>query len=128
MDDILILLVGFFIGYLMGRAVSNWVNTISFREILKDLGVTEQQLEKVKAKIDQDLQEVTGADAEVELTSVEIKIEQHQGQMYAYRLDDDQFLGQGKTREELIEHLKKNLSNVRVIVAEENGAKLIQNA
>jgi hypothetical protein len=43
-------------------------------------------------------------------------------------LDDDQFLGQGKTREELIEHLKKNLSNVRVIVAEENGAKLIQNA
>lgn len=128
MDEYILILIGFVIGYIVGKAVTNWINTTAFRELLNDLGVTNAQLMKVKARIDQDLQDATGAPEEVELTPVEIKIEQHQGQLYAFRKDNDQFLGQGKTREELIEHLKKNLTNVRLIIAEEDGAKLIQNA
>jgi hypothetical protein len=57
---------------------------------------------------------------------MEIKLEQHQGVIYAYRIDDGQFLGQGVDRDELIESLKKNLANVRLIIAEEHGAKLIR--
>ncbi len=128
MEEYILILVGFVIGYIVGKAVANWTNTVAFRELLKDLNISDAQLMKVKAKIDRDLQEATGAPEEVELTPVEIKIEQHQGQLYAFRLDNDQFLGQGKDREELIEHLKKNLTNVRLIIAEDNGAKLIQNA
>ncbi len=128
MEEYILIVVGFVIGYIAGKAVANWTNTVAFRELLKDLNISDAQLMKVKAKIDRDLQEATGAPEEVELTPVEIKIEQHQGQLYAFRLDNDQFLGQGKDREELIEHLKKNLTNVRLIIAEDNGAKLIQNA
>lgn len=128
MDEYILILVGFTIGYIVGKAVANWTNTMAFKELLKDLGVSDQQLQKVKARIDRDLQDATGAPEEVELTAMEIKVEQHQGQLYAFRKDNDQFLGQGKNREELIEHLKKNLTNVRLIISEEDGGKLIQNA
>jgi len=128
MDEYILIFVGFIIGYIAGKAVANWTNTMAFRELLKDLGVSDAQLQKVKARIDRNLQDATGAPEEVELTPMEIKIEQHQGQLYAFRKDNDQFLGQGKNREELIEHLKKNLTNVRLIISEEDGGKLIQNA
>ena len=128
MDEYILIFVGFIIGYIAGKAVANWTNTMAFRELLKDLGVSDAQLQKVKARIDRNLQDATGAPEEVDLTPMEIKIEQHQGQLYAFRKDNDQFLGQGKNREELIEHLKQNLTNVRLIISEEDGGKLIQNA
>lgn len=128
MDTFILILIGFVIGYIAGKTIANWTSALAFKEILDDLGVSNQQLQKIKAKIDRDLQDSTGAPEEVELTPLEIKIEEHEGRLYAYRLEDDRFLGQGKNREELIEHLKKNLTNVRLIIAEENGAKLIQNA
>jgi len=128
MDEYILILAGFIIGYVVGKAVTNWTNTVAFRELLKDLNVSNDQLMKVKAKIDKDLQDSTDAPEEVELTAMEIKVEQHQGQLYAFRKDNDQFLGQGRNREELIEHLKKNLTNVRLIISEEDGGKLIQNA
>jgi len=116
MDTIALVIFGFIVGYLMGKAVANWTNTLAFREILKDLGIK-----------DSDIQKLRESPADDDLDQLEVKIEQHQGQLYAFRLDNDQFLGQGSSREELIESLKGKLNNVRVIVSEEHGAKLIQN-
>jgi phosphopantothenoylcysteine synthetase/decarboxylase len=117
MDTFILVFLGFVGGYLMGKAVANWTSTIAFREILKDLGVNDADIQKLREKPTDD-----------ELDQLEVKIEQHQGQLYAFRLDNDQFLGQGASREELIESLKGKLNNVRVVVSEEHGAKLIQNA
>ena len=117
MDTIALVIFGFIVGYLMGKAVANWTNTLAFREILKDLGVNDADIQKLREKPTDD----------DELDQLEVKIEQHQGQLYAFRLDNEQFLGQGASREELIESLKGKLNNVRVIVSEEHGAKLIQN-
>jgi hypothetical protein len=97
-----------------------------FQKILKELGVTDQQLKKLARDHGMGVEEAKPSIDEPELTSVEIKLEQHQGVIYAYRIDDDQFLGQGADRDELIESLKKNLTNVRLIIAEEHGAKLIK--
>ena len=101
----------------MGKAVANWTSTIAFREILKDLGVNDADIQKLREKPTDD-----------ELDQLEVKIEQHQGQLYAFRLDNDQFLGQGASREELIESLKGKQNNVSVVVSEEHGSKLIQNS
>ena len=103
--------------------------TLTFREIIKDLGITDQQLRKLAEKngirvpTENPRDSITG---EVTVTPIEIRIEEHQGQLYAYRLDNDQFLGQGTDREQLIARLTENLTNVRLIVAEENGAGLIK--
>jgi hypothetical protein len=117
MDTFVLIVIGFIAGYLMGKTVANWTNTLAFREILKDLGVKDSDIQKLRESPDDD----------DELDQLEVKIEQHQGQLYAFRLDNEQFLGQGASREELIESLKGKLNNVRVIVSEEHGAKLIQN-
>ena len=121
-------LIVFILGWYIGHKISGYWMALSFREILKDLGVTEQQLRKLAAKNDIPLPVENPRDSitgEVTLTPMEIRIEEHQGILFAYRLDNDQFLGQGPDRDQLIERLKDNLTNVRLIVAEENGANLI---
>lgn len=102
---------------------------LSFREILRDLGVTEQQLRALAAKNDIELSPENPRDSitgEVTVTPIEIRIEEHNGCLYAYRLDNNLFLGQGPDRDQLIDRLKENLTNVRLIIAEEHGAGLIK--
>lgn len=122
-------IIAFGLGCWIGSAVSRAWMALSFREILKDLGVTDQQLRALARKNDvpivasKPLDSITG---EIELTPMEIRIEEHNGCLYAYRMDNGLFLAQGQDRDSLIERLKDNLTNVRLIIAEENGAGLIK--
>jgi hypothetical protein len=121
MDDYIVFFLGLIAGYWIGKIVTNALNTMSFREILKDLDVTQDQLERLRADIEGDDQ---GSKPTME--DLEIRIEQHHGLLYAYRCDNDQFLGQGPDREALIQRLTESLTNVRVIVSKEHGADLIR--
>jgi hypothetical protein len=125
METILNLLIVAGIGWWAGSAWTAMVLRSGFQKILKELGVTNQQMMKLARDNGIGVEEAKPSTAEPELTPVEIKLEQHQGVIYAFRLEDDQFLGQGADREELIESLKKNLKDVRLIIAEEHGARLI---
>ena len=121
-------LIAFGLGCWIGSAVSRAWMALSFREILRDLGVTEQQLRTLAQKNDIAVPAENPRDSitgEVTLTPIEIRIEEHNGCLYAYRLDNNLFLGQGTDREQLIERLKDNLTNVRLIISEENGAGLV---
>jgi len=118
-------LITFIIAFMLGYKLASWISAVSFHELLKELGVTDQQLAKLANRYDIGT-DIKPVKSEPELADLEIKLEQHQGVIYAFRLDNDQFLGQGKNREELLDSLKKSLNNVRVIIAEEHGAKLVQ--
>jgi hypothetical protein len=125
MDTVIVVAIcSLIVGYMIGRSVTNLLNTIAFRELLKDLGVSDGELDKLRKQLNDE----PISDDPNDLEQVEVKLEQHHGVIYAYRVKDDQFLGQGADREELIEALKKNLTDVRLIIREDNGAKLIQNA
>ena len=122
-------LIAFALGCWIGSAVSRAWMALSFREILRDLGVTESQLRKLAEKNDIKIPTENPRDSitgEVTVTPMEIKIEQVGDVLYAYRLDNDQFLAQGADRDQLIERLKENLTNVRLIISEEHGAALIK--
>lgn len=122
-------LIVFALGCVIGSAVRAYWMSLTFREILRDLGVTEQQLRQLAARNGIEMapelprDSITGT---VTVTPIEIRLEQHHGQIYAYRLDTDQFLGQGPDRDALIQRLTENLTNVRLIIAEEHGADLLQ--
>lgn len=119
MIEILLALIA---GIWIGKTVTNAMNQIAFGQILKDLGVTEQDLKRVKQQLDQQLDPDKTTDE-----IIEIKLEQHQGQIYAFRKDTDQFLGQGPDREQLIERLQSQFSTrVTLIVREADGANLIK--
>lgn len=119
MDIIIALIVGVIIGFKVNELLQVW----AFQRILKELGITEQQMRELARK-NGIVREDPSEDSE--LPELEVKIEQHQGILFAFRKDTDQFLGQGTDREQLIESLKANLVNVRVIVAREDGADLLQ--
>lgn len=118
-------IITFIVAFWLGSKLTSIWNRIVYRDLLRDLGVTEKQLRQTASDYGFKLDDEEDPKIPT-LTDLEIKLEQHHGIIYAFRLDNDQFLGQGKNREELIDSLKKNLTDVRVIIAEEHGAKLVQ--
>ncbi len=121
METIIVLALGIFIGY----RVNAWLNLMVMREMLQDLGVKENDLQNLLKKQREKLGEKVEDDTE-NFPVIEVKIEQHQGQLYAFRKDNDQFLGQGSTRDALIEHISKRMQNVKLNISSDDGADLLQ--
>lgn len=124
-DIIIIISTAFALGWILGsKFTSLWLHT-TFREILKDLGVTETQLRAMAEKNGVPISALPQP-VEPSLPVVEVKLERMGDVIYAFRKDNDQFLGQGPDRDALVQRLTENLSNVRVIISKEDGADLLQ--
>lgn len=64
-----------------------------------------------------------------EIPVVEVSIEQHGDQLYAFALESGQFLAQGETAADLLERLKERFRNqpsVKIEVPREHGGHLIE--
>jgi hypothetical protein len=110
------------IWFIVGWKASQWWHVIAFKKLLEDLGVSQQQLEKLNSQlIDAD----TEPEPQEPQIVVEVRLEQLDGVILAYRKSDSQFLGQGPDRESLIQRLTENLTPCRVVIAKEDGADLI---
>lgn len=121
METIIIAAVAFVIGWVAGSFIAVIKQAQAFKSILNDLGVTTEQLMKLKRKLDTDSEE------EVTENVIEVKLEQHNGQIYAFRKDNDQFLGQGADRDALIKHLDHTFARgARLIIREADGAELVK--
>lgn len=124
MEYIVYLALGFAIGYLAASVVVTVRQAEAFRQILKDLGVTTEQLLKLKDRIDREDDTETTAQP-----VIEIRLEQHDGMIYAYRKSDSQFLAQGTDRTALIESLTERFKRgdgARLIIREADGAELVK--
>ena len=117
-EIILALLVGIWIG----KTVTNAWNQMTFREILKDLKVTEQDLRRLRMDLD-DPEEINKRSR----PEIEICIEQEQGQLYAYRTDNWEFLGQGPDRDTLVARIAEKHKGVKFRVPQDQGADLLKN-
>lgn len=123
MIDILLLVALFFSGFALGFKVSDVWHTRMIREILERAGLNDEKLHKVVNSIRAELPE----GHEDGLPKVEVKIEQHGGQLYAYRADNDEFLGQGTDRESLITAIQeKTKDNFIMVVRQDQGGDLLQ--
>lgn len=125
------LLIAVIIAFAFGWYAGSWVTThllaLSFRQILNDLGVKNSQLRQLARDVGVELPDVNESTADGDpLTPLEIRLEQHQGVLYAYRKSDSQFLGQGADREGLIASISQRMDNVRLIIDQDDGADLLQ--
>lgn len=122
-------LITFIVAFWLGAKLSNIWNRIVFRDILNDLGVTNKQLLKLAQEKGVDFTQMDdeAKAAANEPEEIVIKVEQHGRALYAFRIENDEFLGQGNSREELVEHLAKRFKNVRFTVPENMGAELLKN-
>jgi len=121
-ETVLILVVVFWLGY---QTAARFHRNI-FREILKELGVTERQLNDLMLRQQQQLAGHTSQEPTAELDVVEVRLEQMGDVIYAYRKSDDQFLGQGCDRDSLIQRLNQNLTSCKLVVDVDDGADLLR--
>jgi hypothetical protein len=126
-ETAIILVLAFAAGWYIGSTVTTHLLALSFRQILTDLGIKNEQLRKLATDVGVELPDVNQntADGE-ELTPLEITLEQHQGVIYAYRKDNKQFLGQGTDQAGLIDSISKRMTDVRLIIDTADGADLLQ--
>ena len=127
MEIFLVIIVAFVFGWYIGNLVTTFTLAMSFKQILQDLGIKNEQLRQLARDAGVELPAVNQNTADGNtLTPLEITLEQHQGVIYAYRKSDQQFLGQGTDREGLIDSISKRMTDVRLIIDTEDGADLLQ--
>ncbi len=124
MEALIELVIVFALGWWLGSRFATMMHLLSFRAILKELNISNDQLRKLAHKNGLDLPEESTADSKDDLEVIHIKLEQHQGQIYAFRVDNDGFLAQGTDKDSLINHLQQRMTGVRLIIDE--GSELLQ--
>lgn len=125
MDMIELIIVGV-LGIFVGWQASKRVHLDGFRQLLRAMNISEQDLRQAMIKIQSEGWQLDEDEGSTDPTVVEVKLEQVGTEIYAYRKDNHQFLGQGCNPEGLIERLNQNLTPCRVMVAQEDGADLLQ--
>ena len=127
MEILIVVIVAFVFGWYAGSWVTTHLLALSFRQILNDLGVKNSQLRQLAENVGLELPDVNQNTADGNtLTPLEVTIEQHQGVLYAYRKDNQQFLGQGTDRQGLVDSISKRMTDVRLIIDQQDGADLLQ--
>jgi hypothetical protein len=127
MELLIAILIAFAAGWYAGSWITTHLLALSFRQILNDLGVKNSQLRKLAEDVGVELPAVNQNTAlGDQLTPLEVVLEQHQGVLYAYRKDNQQFLGQGTDQTTLIDSISKRMDNVRLIIDSADGADLLQ--
>ena len=119
---IIVGLVGIFIGW----QASKQMHLDGFRQLLRALKITEDDLLRAMIKIQSREWQLEDPEGTKDETIVDVKLEQVGTAIYAYRKSDDQFLAQGSDAASLIERLNQNLTPCKVVVAQEDGADLLQ--
>ena len=120
------LIIVAFVGILIGWTASKRVHLDGFRQLLRALKVTEEDLLRAMIKIQSREWQLDDIEGAKDSAVVEVKLEQEGNQIFAYRKSDNQFLGQGQDSQTLIERLNQNLTPCKVVVAQEDGADLLQ--
>jgi hypothetical protein len=120
--DLLAFLIGCVIGGIAGWKINDQLHTSLTTDLLKTVGVTESDLKQAIIKL-QGEQPVS----EEALPGVEVRVEQVDNQLYVYRLDTEEFLCQGATRDDIVNCLATRFhKDFKIIVSEEHGAKYLK--
>jgi hypothetical protein len=123
--DMIELIIAAAVGIFIGWRASRQVHLDGFRQLLRALKVTEEDLLRAMIKIQSKEWQLDDEGA-TDSTVVDVKLEQVGTEIFAYRKSDNQFLGQGQDSQTLIERLNQNLTPCKVVVAQEDGADLLQ--
>jgi len=123
MEDTLSFIIVFVCGVYIGYKLNELLMARVFRSMLDDAGITDRQLNQFadhwKAKLGD-------ADDSVTLEIVEVKIEKVNDQLFAFYLDSNEFIAQGKTKEDLLAAIEKRMTNVKLVISQEHGAEFVK--
>ncbi len=123
MIDFLMFIAGVAVGWLIGLCVGFlWKRTVvngllfSIVVLMRELNIDHKDLDRLLEK----------AYDQRDLDQLEIRIEQHSGQLYAYTKDTNEFLAQGADKETLMAKLTQLNLGITLIIDDEDGADLVK--
>jgi SOS-response transcriptional repressor LexA len=123
--DMTELFIATLLGILIGWQAAKRVHLQGFRDLLRALKVTEQDLLRAMLRVQSGEWQPDDTEGAKDSTVVNVKLEQQGTEIFAYRKSDNQFLAQGSNADTLIERLTQNLTPCKVVVAQEDGADLL---
>ena len=124
-ETVLIVVVLMTLGFIIGAWISSIFYRSVIREFLKELGYdTPEKLRELHDRIADKLTADNSA-ASAGKPVIKIRLEQHQGIIFAYREDDQTFIGQGNTREDLLASIMHRIRGCTVEIV--NGELLREN-
>ena len=121
--DLIDFILGLVLGGFVGFKIAEYIHVTMFRDILVKLKVSESDMRTMVQDLQKDLPE----DHEDAMPRVEVKVECVNDQLYVYRLDTMEFLGQGATREAVLACLADRFhKDFKIVLSEEHGAKYLK--
>lgn len=122
LDLILLLISVFVLGCYIGWKVQEKLMFMTMMDMFAQAGVTNKDLDKF---VSHWKKEFDAEDEVDERDTVEIKVEQHGAELYAFRKDNQEFIGQGNSKESLITRLGETMTGKKLLISEGDGAELI---
>ena len=124
-ETVLVVVVLMSLGFVLGAWISSIFHRSIMREFLKELGYDTP--EKLKELYDRLANKLTADNSAASAGKpvIKIRLEQHQGVIFAYREDDQTFVGQGNTREDLVASIMHRIRGCTVEIV--NGELLREN-
>ena len=122
--DWITLIVFFGLGFFVGYKIQEKIMFYTLAEMFKKAGITNKELDKFIGHWQEEMEPDADRD-EQGFEVIDIKVEKHGEVLYAFRKDNDQFLGQGDSKESLIKRLGEKAMGKRMVVAEGDGAEFI---
>ena len=124
-ETVLVVVVLMSLGFIIGAWISSIFYRSVIREFLKELGYdTPEKLRELHDRIADRLTADNSAAVDGDPV-IKIRLEQHQGVIFAYREDDSTFIGQGNTREDLLASIMHRIRGCTVEIV--NGEMLREN-
>ena len=116
------------IAFVLGWKINEFIMAHTFRKILDELKVSDQALRKLVDDRSLLIPEDTAAEKPRGPT-VEIKIEQHQGQLLAFEATKDTFLAQGQDPDMLLSRIVDIFPvGTKIVIDNDHGGELIKAA
>lgn len=121
-ETVLVVVVLMTLGFVLGAWIASIFYRSVIREFLKELGYdTPEKLRELHDRIADRLTADRSAAVDGKPV-IKIRLEQHQGILFAYREDDQTFIGQGNTREDLLASIMHRIRGCTVEIV--NGELL----
>ncbi len=125
MDIIVLAIVFVIIGVVIGSWISHLFHRAIMREFLREMGYdTPEKLKQLHDQVAEKLTDNSSA-AQGGKPVIRVRLEQHQGIIFAYREDDSTFIGQGNTREDLVASIMHRIRGCTIEIV--NGELLREN-
>jgi hypothetical protein len=122
--DYLSYILLFGLAFYLGYKFNEKIMYLTFSKMLKDAGITNKELDKF---INHWAPEIgIEREADDDADRIEIRVERHGEVLYAFRKDNEQFLGQGTDLDSLTKIIAERFRDANFILRSGDGAELVK--